>query len=329
MRRTTIRRRDILTGAAALSTAMISPAAASRRVRMGWLSASTPSTLPGLALLLTYLSALGWRAGETLEVVGRQAEGDVSQLQRLAAEIVAAHPDVIACTGSAEVSALSAATSEIPIVFHFVADPLALGIVNSLARPTGNITGIAVAAQLLEGKRLQLLVDLLGPTARKFVWLGNSKNPSVNSLWADAAATAAHLKVDIVRVDAGGADAIEPAFDAIAIQNANGVVVPYDFLFTAQKQRIITLAAERRLPTIYASRTLALEGGLLSYGPDLRENLRHGATYIDRILKGAPPSDLPVYQPSRLELILNLKAAKALGLTVPPAILLRADEVIE
>jgi putative ABC transport system substrate-binding protein len=142
---------------------------------MGWLSASTPSTLPGLGLLLTYLSALGWRAGETLDVVGRQAEGEMSRLPRLAAEIVAAHPDVIACTGTAEAGALSVATTEIPIVFLFVADPLALGIVNSLARPAGNITGIAVAAQLLEGKRLELLVDLLGPSARKLAWLGNFK----------------------------------------------------------------------------------------------------------------------------------------------------------
>jgi putative ABC transport system substrate-binding protein len=298
-------------------------------MRIGWLSASTPSTLPGLGLLLTYLSALGWRAGETLDVVGRQAEGDMSRLPRLAAEIVAAHPDVIACTGTAEAGALSVATTEIPIVFLFVADPLALGIVNSLARPAGNITGIAVAAQLLEGKRLELLVDLLGPSARKFAWLGNSKNPSVNSLWADAAAAASHLKVDIVRVDAGSADEIEPAFDSIANQGASGVVVPFDFLFTAQKQRIIALAAARRLPTIYGSRTLTMEGGLVSYGPDLRENVRRGATYIDSVLRGARPSDLPVYQPSRIELVLNVQTAKALGVTIPPAMLLRADEVIE
>jgi putative tryptophan/tyrosine transport system substrate-binding protein len=298
-------------------------------MRMGWLSASTPSTVPGLALLLTYLSALGWHDGETLEVVGRQAEGDTSKLSRLAAEIVAARPDVIACTGTPEASALRAATAEIPIVFHFIPDPLALGIVTSLARPAGNITSIAIAAQLLEGKRLELLVDLLGPSAGKFVWLRNSKNISADSQWADVAAAAATLKVEIVRVDAGSADAIEPAFDAITNQSASGAVVPFDFLFAAQKQRIIALAAERRLPTIYGSRTFALEGGLISYGPDLRENLRRGATYIDSILKGARPSDLPVYQPSRLELVLNLKAAKALGLTIPPAILLRADEVIE
>jgi putative ABC transport system substrate-binding protein len=296
---------------------------------MGWLSAGTPSTLPGLALLLTYLSALGWRDGETLEVVGRQAEGDTSKLPNLAAEIVAAHPDVIACTGTSEASALRAATTEIPIVFHFIPDPLALGIVTSLARPTSNITGITVGARLLEGKRLETLVDLLGPSARKFVWLGNSQNISVNSLWADAAAAAADLKVDIVRVDASSADAIEPAFNAIANQGASGVIVPFDFLFVAEKQRIIALASERRLPTIYGSRALVLEGGLISYGPDMRENLRRGATYIDSLFKGARPSDLPVYQPSRLELVLNLKAAKALGLTIPPAILLRADEVIE
>ena len=136
-------------------------------------------------------------------------------------------------------------------------------------------------------------------------------------------------KVDIARVNVSSADGIESAFDAIAKLGASGVVVQFDFLLAAHKQHIIALATERRLPTVFGSRTLALEGGLISYGPDLRENFRRGATYIDSILKGARPSDLPVYQPSRLELVLNLKAAKALGLSIPPSILLRADEVIE
>src|SRR5262245_25122296 len=296
MRSTTMRRRDVLAGRVGLCAVTISRTAATqpRRMRMGWLSAGTPSSLPGLALLLTYLSALGWRTGETLEVVSRQADGDTSKLPRLAAEIVAARPDVIGCTGAAEASALRATTTEIPIVFHIIPDPLAVGIVTNLARPAGNITGIAIAAQFLEGKRLELLVDLLGPSARKFVWLGNPKSHSADALWADAAAAAAHLKVDIARVHAGSADAIEPAFDAIASQGASGVVVPFDFLFAAQKQRIIARAAGRRLPTLYACWTLVLEGGLISYGPDLRENFRRGATYIDSILKGARPSDLPV-----------------------------------
>src|SRR5262245_57770157 len=253
MRSTTMRRRDVLAGAVGLCAVTISRTAAPqpRRMRMGWLSAGTPSSLPGLALLLTYLSALGWRAGETLEVVSRQADGDTSNLPRLAAEIVAARPDVIGCTGAPEASALRAATTEIPIVFHFITDPLAVGIVTSLGRPTGNITGISIAAQLLEGKRLELLVDLLGPSARKFVWLSNSKNVSADSQWADVEAAAAHLKVDIARVDASNADAIEPAFDAIANQGVSGVVVPFDFLFATQKQKIIALAAKRRLPAIY------------------------------------------------------------------------------
>jgi len=310
---------------------VISPSAAQtpRRMRMGWLSAGTPTTLPGLALLLTYLSALGWRVGETLEIVDRQAEGDTAKLPHLAAEIVAARPDVIACTGASEATALSAATTDIPIVFLIITDPLTLGIVTSLARPSGNITGIAVAPQFLEGKRLELLVDLLGPSARRFVWLGDPKNVSANSLWADAAAAAQNLKVDIDRVNVSSADGIESAFDAVAKLGASGVVVQFDFLLMAHKRRIIALATERRLPTVFGSRTLALEGGLISYGPDLRENFRRGATYIDSILKGARPSDLPVYQPNRLELVLNLKAAKALGLSIPPSILLRADEVIE
>ena len=327
----TLRRRDILAGLVGLSAVKISPSAAQtpRRMRMGWLSAGSPTTLPGLALLLTYLSALGWRVGETLEIVDRQAESDTAKLPHLAAEIVAARPDVIACTGASEVTALRAATTDIPIVFLIVTDPLTLGIVTSLARPSGNITGIAVAAQFLEGKRLELLVDLLGPSARHFGWLGDPKNVSANSLWVDAAAAAQNLKVDIARVNVSSADGIESAFDAIAKLGASGVVVQFDFLLAAHKQRIIALATERRLPTVFGSRTLALEGGLISYGPDLRENFRRGATYIDSILKGARPSDLPVYQLNRLELVLNLKAARALGLSIPPSILLRADEVIE
>jgi len=326
-----LRRRDMLAVLVGVSAVVISPSAAQTpgRMRMGWLSAGTPTTLPGLALLLTYLSALGWRVGETLEIVDRQAEGDTAKLPHLAGEIVAARPNVIACTGTSEATALRAATTDIPIVFLIITDPLTLGIVTSLARPSGNITGIAVAPQFLEGKRLELLVDLLGPSARRFVWLGDPKNVSANSLWADAAAAAQNLKVDIARVNVSSADGIEPAFDAIAKLGASGVVVQFDFLLAAHKQRIIALATERRLPTVFGSRTLALEGGLISYGPDLRENFRRGATYIDSILKGARPSDLPVYQPNRLELVLNLKAAKALGLAIPPSILLRADEVIE
>src|SRR5262245_5532402 len=192
----TLRRRDLLAGLVGLCAVKISPSAAQRprRMRMGWLSAGTPTTLPGLALLLTYLSALGWRVGETLEIVDRQAEGDTAKLPSLAAEIVAARPDVIACMGTSEATALRAATTDIPIVFHIINDPLALGIVTSLARPSGNITGIAGAAEFLEGKRLELLVDLLGPSARRFVWLGDPKNVSANSLWADAAAAAQNLK---------------------------------------------------------------------------------------------------------------------------------------
>ena len=210
-----------------VSAVVISPSAAQtpRRMRMGWLSAGTPTTLPGLALLLTYLSALGWRVGETLEIVDRQAEGDTAKLPHLAGEIVAARPDVIACTGASEATALRAATTDIPIVFLIITDPLTLGIVTSLARPSGNITGIAVAPQFLEGKRLELLVDLLGPSARRFVWLGDPKNVSANSLWADAAAAAQNLKVDIARVNVSSADGIEPAFDAIAKLGASGLVV--------------------------------------------------------------------------------------------------------
>jgi putative ABC transport system substrate-binding protein len=284
----------MLAGLVALSSVMISPTAAQtpRRMRMGWLSASTPSTLPGLALLLTYLSALGWRVGETLEVVDRQAEGDTSKLPRLAGEIVAARPHVIACTSIQEASALRAATTDIPIVFHFIPDPLALGIVTSLARPSGNITGIAVAAQLLEGKRLELLVDLLGPGARRFVWLGDRKNVSANSLWADAAAAAENLKVDVARIDVSSADGIEPAFDEIAkLRERRGRAIR----FPACRTKAADHHTRDRAALADRLRLADLEGGLISYGPDLRENFRRGATYIDSILKGARPGDLPVW----------------------------------
>jgi putative ABC transport system substrate-binding protein len=278
-------------------------------------------------ILKASLRDLGWRAGETIEFEERWADGDFSRLPRLASELVMLSPDVIVATGSSETSSLHAATRDIPVVFIQVADPVSLGVVASIARPGGNITGLAQGPQILWGKRLGLLTELLGRLPRRLAWLGNPANAGSEANWTDAKDATAQAGVDLTRIDVSRADQLDEAF--IAVKDSDALLVQWDFLFAVLRNRIAELAAQTRVPAIYENRTPVLAGGLMSYGGDLRENYRQGAFYVDRILKGARPADLPVIQASRFELVLNKGAAKALGLTIPDSILARADEVIE
>ncbi len=321
----------MLAWALGLAAASAAPSRAQtpRRARMGWLSGG-PAGMRGspLETLKQSLHELGWRIGETLELEERHANGDFARIPRLAAELVALRPDVIAATGLTETKALQNATRDIPIVFMQVAgDPVGAGLVQSIIRPGGNVTGFVQSPQLLWGKRLDLLTALLGHPPRRLGFLGNPGNVSFPSSWSDAQDAAARIGADIKRGDVSMPGDLDGAFRAF--EDRDAVLVVYDFLLVGLESRIAQQAARQRLPAIYEQRRHVIAGGLLSYGPDLRENFRQGATYIDRILKGARPSDLPVIQGSRFELVVNLKAAKALGLTVPDSLLARADEVIE
>jgi putative tryptophan/tyrosine transport system substrate-binding protein len=326
-----MRRRDLLAGALGFTcTAVIDPSGAQtvRRKRLGYLSGSTQGSGEyTIDILKASLRDLGWRAGETIEFEERWADGDFSRLPRLARELVGLTPDAIVATGSSETSSLHAATRDIPVVFIQVADPVSLGVVASIARPGGNITGLAQGPQILWSKRLGLLTELLGRLPHRLAWLGNPRNAGSEANWTDAKDATAQAGVDLARIDVSRADELDKAF--MAVKDSDALLVQWDFLFAVLRDRIAELAAQTRVPAIYENRTQVLAGGLMSYGGDLRENYRQGAVYVDRILKGARPADLPVIQASRFELVLNKGAAKALGLIIPDSLIARADEVIE
>jgi putative ABC transport system substrate-binding protein len=300
-----------------------------RRKRLGYLSGGRQGTGNEYTsgILKASLRDLGWRANETIDIDERWADGDVSRLARLASELVQLRPDVIATTGTSEAKALQAATQDIPIVFLQVADPISSGLVASISHPGGNITGFAQGPQILWSKRLGLLTEMLGRQPRHLAWLGNPANSGTASNWADAKDVAARVGADIARIEVSRAEELEWAFKGV--RGLDGLFVQWDFLFSIVSNQLAQLAAQERLPAIYENRVQVLAGGLMSYGGDLRENFRQGAAYVDRILKGARPADLPVVQASRFELVLNKGAAKALGLTIPDSLLARADEVIE
>lgn len=321
-----MRRRDVLAAFVTAAWGMAHPLNAEplRRARIGFLSGGDGGMGPTLT---EALGKLGWRSGETLEVNERWANGDASRLPRLAAELVAQHPDVLVATGSTETMSLRAATREVPIVFLIIADPVSLGIVESIARPGGNITGFTQGPRILWGKRIELMTEFLGHPLRRLAWLGNPANAGSEPNWVDAKDAAAQIGTELLRVDVSTAEALGGAFDNV--KDRDGLLVQYDFMFFVLRSRIAELAAKHRLPAVYENRSQVLAGGLMSYGGDVRDNYRHGAGYIDRILRGARPADLPIEEPSRFELVINLNTAQALGLTVPQSILQRADEVIE
>jgi len=324
-------RRDFLTstfGIGCAAAANSGQAQTVRRRKLGYLSGGRQGTgAYTVDILKKSLRDLGWRESETIDIDERWADGDGSRLGRLATELIQLRPDVIACTGTSEAKALQSATREIPIVFLQVADPISSRLVASISHPGGNVTGFAQGPQILWSKRLGLLTEMIERQPRHLAWLGNPENSGSVSNWADAKDAAARAGVDLARIDVSRAEELEGAFKGV--KGLDGLLVQWDFLFSIASVQIAQLAARDRLPAIYENRVQVLAGGLMSYGGDLRENFRQGATYVDRILKGVNPGDLPVVQASRFELVLNMRAAKALGLTVPGNLLAQADEVVE
>jgi putative ABC transport system substrate-binding protein len=267
--------------------------------------------------------------GQNIAIEYRFAEGRLERLPELAVELVRLKVDVILATSSPPALAAKNATRTIPIVMATSADPVGLGLVASLAWPGGNVTGLSFSVGLdVAGKELELLKETV-PNVRRVAVLSNSGNPG-NALALENVKTRARsLGVQLQILEARGPNELESAFKAMARERAEAFLVIPDSVFGFHRDRIQELAAKNRLPAMYGLREHTEAGGLMSYAVDLRDSLRRSATYVDKILKGAKPADLPIEQPTKYELIINLKTAKALGLTIPPSVLARADEVIE
>ena len=299
--------------------------------RIGFLAAASPSDPRVPRFLQAFrqgLRELGYVEGQNIAIEFRWAEGQYDRLPGLAAELVRLKVTVIVAAGPPAIQAAKQATETIPIVMAAVADPVAAGFVASLARPGGNITGLSLMLSELVGKQLELLKEVL-PKVSRVALLGNPANPNYAPLVQQAQDAARALGVRLQPLEARDPSEIDSAFTAITTERAGAVIVLTDTVLLDHRTRIADHAVRRRLPTVFGVSEFAEAGGLLAYGPSLADGFRRAASYVDKILKGAKPADLPVEQPTTFELVINLKTAKALGLTIPQALLLRADRVIE
>jgi putative ABC transport system substrate-binding protein len=325
-------RRDLL-AVPVIATALTRFAALAQQNRapiIGWLhSLSVERSTAVLAAFREALSEAGYIEGRNVAIEYRWADGVYERLPALAADLVGRKVDVIV-TGGGTVSAVAAkqATSTIPIVFGVASDPIGDGLVASLARPGGNVTGISPFSLQLTGKRLEVLSDLL-PRARIVALLVNPDYLLTPRIVGFAQEAAAQKQVSLHIVNAGNEHELEAAFTAVARLPADAAFVGSDPFFYNQRQQIAALALRHRVPAIYELREFAAAGGLISFGAPLDSLYRQAAGYVGRILAGTKPADLPVQDPTKFELVINLTTAKALGLTVPPLLLARADEVIE
>jgi putative ABC transport system substrate-binding protein len=274
------------------------------------------------------LGDTGYVEGQNLAIEYRWAEGVFDRLPAMAADLVARKVDVIVATAPPAVVAAKAATSTIPIVFNTGDDPVATGLVASLARPGGNLTGVSILLTELVPKRLELLSEMV-PQARVIALLVNPNGPEASPTIAEAEKAARTKGVEIAILRTSTGDEITTAFATLAQLHADALLVGNDPLFNARLDQLQTLAAHHRVPAIYFFREFTAAGGLISYGPNLALVYRQAGIYAGKILNGAKPADLPVQQPTKFELVINLKTAQALGLTVPQSMLMRADEVIE
>ena len=291
-------------------------------------AADDPAGQARIAAFLQGLQQLGWSVGRNVQIDTRWAAGDADRIRTYAAELVALAPDVVLATGSATVGPLLQATRTVPIVFAYVPDPVGAGFVDSLARPGGNATGFTPFEYSMSGKWLELLKEITPSLTRAAV----IRDPAISTglgQFAAIQAVASSVGVAVSAVNVRDADEIDRAVTAFARSSNGGLIVTGSALAVLHGDLIIALAARHKLPAIYFERQFVPRGGLISYGPDIVDQYRRAAGYVDRILKGEKPADLPVQASSKYELTLNLKTAKALGLEVPQSVLARADEVIE
>ncbi|HYJ44418.1 MAG TPA: ABC transporter substrate-binding protein [Xanthobacteraceae bacterium] len=274
------------------------------------------------------LALLGWTSGRNVHVDIHWATSNASEIRRHAAELATLAPDVILAHGGGAVGALQQATRTVPIVFPLLGDPVAAGFVDSLARPGGNVTGFMNFEYSMGGKWLELLKEI-APGVTRAALLRDATQGSGASVFAAIQAVAPSLRVEVTPVNMRDAGEIESAVAAFARAPNGGLILTAAAAATFHRALIVTLAARHKLPTVYFERSFVAAGGLVSYGTDYIDQYRKAAGYVDRILKGEKPADLPVQTPTKYELIINPKTAKALGLDMPPSVLARADEVIE
>jgi len=295
--------------------------------RIGVLLGTTPGQDPFGEAFLEELRALGYVEGQNLVLEYRGAEGRLERLPNLAAELVQLKPDVIVTPGTPAALAAKHATTTIPIVLVGVADPVGSGLVASLAQPGGNVTGLAAQPPEFVGKLLEFLKDVL-PTVSRVAILWNPANPAHALTVRETDMAAQAVGVQLHRVEARGPEAFDSAFAAMTSAHAGALLVLGDAMFRLHRRRLAELAAMSHLPTMHTARAYVEAGGLMSYGSSSLDINRRAAVYVDKILKGTKPADVPVERPTKFELVINLKTAQALGITVPPTFLFLADEVI-
>jgi putative ABC transport system substrate-binding protein len=327
-----MRRREFIAALGSAAAWPIAARAQERMRRIGVLMAiaeSDPEAHSRVDALYQGLQTLGWTEGRNIRIDYRWAGPDPDRIGAFAAELVALAPDAILAHSPPVLAALQQKTRTIPVVFVQVADPITAGFVVSLAHPGGNITGFTSFEDTMSAKWLELLKAITPRITR----VGIIRNPATASASAyimpAIEAAAPSYGIQLVIADARDLAEIEHAFGTFVRESIDGFIVMPDVVFSAHRERIIALAAAHRLPAVYNYSYFATSGGLVSYGPDAVELYRRSASYIDRILKGEKPADLPIQQPTKFELVINLKTAKALGLEIPPTLLARADEVIE
>jgi putative tryptophan/tyrosine transport system substrate-binding protein len=302
-----------------------------RVYRVGYMSVvSRQSAEPLMVIFLRALRDLGWIEGRNLLVEWRWADGKVERLSGFASELAKLNVDLIVAPQSDSAVAAKRATRTIPIVHVVAGDPVADGLVTSLARPGGNVTGLTVTpSPEIVGKRLELLKTATGASRVAVLWNPARHSPYVDLALREVNTAARVLGVQLQVLEARGPDQFEPAFAAMVRGQADALLAFEDSMFWLHRRRLAELEAKHRQPTMHDLREFVEVGSLMAYGPDLADLFRRTATYVDKILKGAKPADLPVEQPTKFDFVINLKTAKALGLTIPQSLLLRADEVIQ
>jgi putative ABC transport system substrate-binding protein len=329
-----VKRREFITllGGAAATWPLAARAQQPERMRrigvLNGQSADDPDAQANIAAFLQGLQQLGWTDGRNVRINHRWGAGDPAGIRRYAAELVALAPDVILATGASPLGPLLQATRTVPIVFAIVPDPVGAGFAESLARPGGNATGFMQFEYSLSGKWLELLKQIALGVTRAAVL----RDPAITAgigQFAIIQSVAPSVGVELSPVNVRDAAEIERAVTAFARTPNGGLIVTASALSAFHRELIVALAARHKLPAVYYRRLFVVAGGLISYGPDFPDQFRRAAGYVDRILKGEKPADLPVQAPTRYELVVNLKTAKTLGLTVPDSVLARADEVIE